>query len=46
LMDDISSRIRWIAPILVYPGEDELLAMAQGGLRVLHGEEQARDFVL
>jgi butyrate kinase len=46
LMDDICSRIRWIAPILIYPGEDELLAMAQGGLRVLHGEEQARDFVL
>jgi butyrate kinase len=46
LIDEISSRIRWIAPIMVYPGEDELLAMAQGGLRVLHGDEQARDFVV
>lgn len=40
----ISERTKWIAPIFIYPGEDELLAMAQGALRVLHGEEQARDF--
>ncbi len=46
LMDDVTSRTRWIAPVLVYPGEDELLAMAQGALRVLHGEEQAHDFIL
>ncbi len=31
----------WIAPFTVYPGEDELLALAQGGLRVLNGEEEA-----
>ena len=30
----------WIAPFTVYPGEDELLALAQGGLRVLNGEEK------
>lgn len=40
----ISERTKWIAPIFIYPGEDELLAMAQGALRVLHGEEQAKDF--
>lgn len=34
--------IDWIAPITVYPGEDELLAMAEGVFRVLDGEEQAR----
>ena len=32
----------WIAPFTVYPGEDELLALAQGGLRVLRGEEEAK----
>jgi butyrate kinase len=32
----------WIAPLTVYPGEDELLALAQGGLRVLNGEEEAK----
>ncbi len=32
----------WIAPFTVYPGEDELLALVQGGLRVINGEEQAK----
>jgi len=32
----------WIAPIHVYPGEDELLALAEGVFRVLDGEEQAK----
>ena len=34
----------WIAPFTVYPGEDELLALAQGGLRVLNGEEAAKQY--
>lgn len=40
----IRERVDWIAPVLVYPGEDEMLAMAQGALRVLRGEEQAREY--
>ena len=32
----------WIAPFTVYPGEDELLALVQGGLRVMNGEEEAK----
>ena len=40
----LQERVQWIAPCLVYPGEDELLALAQGGLRVLRGEETARDY--
>ena len=31
----------WIADFVIYPGEDELLALAQGALRVLKGEEEA-----
>jgi len=38
----ISEMVSFIAPIVVYPGEDELLALAQGGLRVLKGEEAAK----
>ena len=34
----------WIAPFTVYPGEDELLALAQGALRVLNGEEKAMEY--
>ena len=42
--DAIARRVDWIAPVIVYPGEDELLALAQGGLRVLNGEEEAKDY--
>lgn len=34
--------IEWIAPITVYPGEDELQALAEGVFRVLNSEEQAK----
>ncbi len=40
----IRERVGWIAPILVYPGEDEMLALAQGALRVLRGEEAVRQY--
>ena len=29
---------------LEHPGEDELLALAQGALRVLRGEEKAQEY--
>ena len=38
----IKERTGWIAPFTVYPGEDELLALAQGALRVMNGEEEAK----
>ncbi len=34
----------WIAPFTVYPGEDELLALVQGGLRVMNKEEEAKTY--
>jgi butyrate kinase len=40
----VRERVEWIAPLLVYPGQDEMLAMAQGALRVLRGEEQAKEY--
>ena len=43
-IDAISEMVSWIAPITVYPGEDELLALAQGALRVLKGEEKAQEY--
>ena len=33
-----------IAPVLVLPGEAEMLSLAQGALRVLLGQEQAKKF--
>ena len=44
LLSWIRERVGWIAPVLVYPGEDEMLALAQGALRVLMGEETARQY--
>ena len=43
-IDAISEMVSWISPITVYPGEDELLALAQGALRVLKGEEKAQEY--
>ncbi|MCX7903933.1 MAG: butyrate kinase [Caloramator sp.] len=40
----ITERISFIAPVVVYPGEDEMLALAEGGLRVLRGEETAKEY--
>lgn len=37
-------QIEWIAPVTVYPGEDELRALAEGVFRVLDGEEPAKRF--
>lgn len=44
LASDLDSHVSWIAPVHVYPGEDELQALAEGALRVLRGEEQPREF--
>ena len=40
----LEEKLGWIAPFTVYPGEDELLALAQGGLRVIRGEETAKEY--
>ncbi|QTX32702.1 butyrate kinase [Aminithiophilus ramosus] len=41
-VEAIRNRVDFIAPVLVYPGEDELKALAEGALRVLRGEEEAK----
>jgi len=40
----ITERVGFIAPVIVYPGEDEMLALASGALRVLRGEERALEY--
>ena len=45
LVAALTEYIQWIAAIALYPGEDELQALAEGALRVLQGEEQALSFV-
>lgn len=40
----IKEKVSFIAPVTVYPGEDEMLALAQGVIRVLSGEEEAKEY--
>lgn len=40
----LEERLGFIAPFTVYPGEDELLALVQGALRVMNGEEAAKEY--
>lgn len=44
LVNYIKERVEFISQVVVYPGEDEILALAEGGLRVLRGEEAAREY--
>lgn len=44
MVDIIKEKVEFISPVVVYPGEDELLALAQGGLRVLKGEEAVKEY--
>lgn len=41
----IEEYVGWIAPVVAYPGEREMIALAQGALRVLKKEEEAHDYV-
>jgi butyrate kinase len=43
LVTQLSGYVKWIAPSVRYPGEDELQALAEGALRVLRHEEEARE---
>ena len=42
VVEDIKESVGWISNVAVYPGEDELLALAQGAIRVLNGEEEVK----
>ncbi len=37
----VTGRVSFIAPILLFPGEDEMRALAEGALRVMEGQEAA-----
>lgn len=45
VIDELKKRVGWIAPITIYPGEDELLALAQGAIRAMTGEEEAKEYI-
>lgn len=44
-IDKLKEQVNFLAPLYVYPGEDELEALAMNGLRVLRGEIIAKEYV-
>ncbi len=41
-VNSVKSKISFLAPVYIFPGEQEMLALAMGALRVLRGEEDAK----
>ncbi|MGI5892381.1 MAG: butyrate kinase [Bacillota bacterium] len=41
----INQRVQFIAPVVLFPGENEMEALAFGALRVMRGEEEAHIYV-
>lgn len=44
LVKKIRARVKFLAPVLIFPGEDEMEALTRGALRVLNGEEKAKEY--
>lgn len=44
-VDYIKSLVEFIGPVHVYPGEDEIEALAMNGLRVIRGEAEVLEYV-
>lgn len=44
IVDKISERCSFIAPVAVYPGEDEMEALAMNAFMVLNGEAEAKTY--
>jgi butyrate kinase len=44
LCQRISDRVAFVAPVLRYPGEDEMQALAEGALRALRNEEPPLEY--
>ena len=41
---EVAKRVKFIAPVIVYAGENEMESLALGALRVQRGEEEAKTF--
>jgi len=44
LTGDVKRRVGFIAPVLIFPGEDEMRALAQNGSLLLSGKIKAREY--
>jgi butyrate kinase len=44
IVEYIKKMVTFIAPVIIYPGEDEMHALAMNGLMVLKGEVEPKDY--
>lgn len=44
VVEGIKKRVEWLAPVYVYPGQDEMRALAENGLEVLRGNVQVKKY--
>jgi len=44
IVQKIKDSVEFIAPIVVYPGENEMESLARGALEVLRGEDEIKEF--
>ena len=44
VIEQITERVDWIAPVIVHPGEMEMEALFEGVIRVLNNEEQVKHY--
>ena len=44
IVSRIAKRIGFIAPVKIYPGQDEMLALTENALAVLRGEREVQDY--
>jgi butyrate kinase len=42
--DYVKSMVKFIAPVIVYPGDDEMKALAENALRVIKGEVRLKEY--
>ena len=44
MVDELQKRISWMAPVHIYPGEDEMSALAANAAAVLNGEIEVKKY--
>ena len=44
LVNEIEKRIGYLAPVVVYPGQDEMLALTENALAALEGKQTIKEY--
>ena len=44
ITDAITKKVSWVAPVVVYPGENELASLAENGYIILAGETKIHTY--